>query len=76
MAVPIPKFSILDDFEFLGSFGGEKPVAQRQWQASLHLGSLHGEVEVFNRRGHHLGALDPVTGELVKQAVPGRRIDV
>jgi predicted nucleotidyltransferase len=38
--------------------------------------SLHGEVEVFNRRGRHLGALHPVTGDLVKEAVPGRRIDV
>jgi hypothetical protein len=28
-------------------------------------------VEVFNGRGMHLGALDPVTGAWVKEAVPG-----
>jgi hypothetical protein len=38
--------------------------------------SLHGEVEVFTARGKHLGAVDPVTGKLIKDAVPGRKIDV
>jgi hypothetical protein len=38
--------------------------------------SLHGEVEVFNSRGKHLGALDPVTGAWVKSAVAGRTIGV
>lgn len=38
--------------------------------------SLHGEVEIFNDRGRHLGAADAVTGELLKDAVRGRKIDV
>lgn len=38
--------------------------------------ALHGEVEVFNSRGRHLGAIDPITGEMTKPAVPGRKIDV
>lgn len=38
--------------------------------------SLHGEVEVWNNRGWHLGALDPITGKNIKEAVRGRRIDV
>lgn len=37
---------------------------------------LHGEVEVYDRRGHHLGAVDAVTGEFIKDAEPGRTIDV
>jgi hypothetical protein len=38
--------------------------------------ALHQEVEVWNKRGRHLGALDPVTGVLIKPAREGRRIDV
>lgn len=38
--------------------------------------SLHGEIEVFNRRGRHLGAADPATGRVIKPAVKGRSIDV
>lgn len=37
---------------------------------------LHKEVEAFDKRGNHLGALDPVTGILIKLAKKGRRIDV
>jgi hypothetical protein len=38
--------------------------------------SLHGEFEVYTRRGHHLGAVDPVSGKFLKNAVKGRRIRV
>ena len=38
--------------------------------------SSHGEIEVFDRRGYHLGALHAVTGELIKGPRKGRRIDV
>ncbi len=38
--------------------------------------SLHGEIEVFGRNGWHLGALDAVTGRLVKQAERGRKLNV
>jgi hypothetical protein len=37
---------------------------------------LHREIEVFDRRGNHRGAADPVTGELIKPPVKGRTIDV
>lgn len=36
----------------------------------------HSEVEVFSARGYHLGAVDPESGEFIKQAVKGRTIDV
>jgi hypothetical protein len=37
--------------------------------------SLHGEVEVYPRRGRHLGVLD-CSRKLIGGAVKGRRIDV
>jgi hypothetical protein len=38
--------------------------------------SLHGEIEVFNARGKHLGAIHAVTGAFIKKPVRGRQIDV
>lgn len=37
---------------------------------------LHGEIEMYNRRGRHLGALDAVSGELIKPPKRGRVISV
>lgn len=36
--------------------------------------SLHGEVEVFDKNGRHLGVANPITGAIIKPAVRGRRI--
>jgi hypothetical protein len=36
----------------------------------------HGNVEVYNGRGEHLGVADPETGEMIGEAVKGRRINV
>ncbi|MFW7209732.1 colicin E3/pyocin S6 family cytotoxin [Enterobacter sp. BNK-32] len=36
--------------------------------------SLHGEVEVFDKNGRHLGVVDPLTGITIKPAIRGRRI--
>jgi hypothetical protein len=74
---PIPRPSILERFESLGA-----PYGERRWRS--HGGKRlytwdgrHGEVEVFNSRGKHLGgSMDPITGEMIKPAVPGRTIDV
>jgi len=37
---------------------------------------LHGEVEVYNARGKHVGVKNAVTGVWLKDAIRGRRIDV
>ena len=37
---------------------------------------LHGEIEVFNARGKHMGSADKVTGEIFKEAVKGRKLNV
>lgn len=36
----------------------------------------HNDIEVYDRRGRHLGSKDPSTGEMYKPAVEGRTIDV
>jgi filamentous hemagglutinin len=35
----------------------------------------HNDIEVYNKRGVHLGSADPITGELYKDAVPGRKLN-
>ena len=35
----------------------------------------HNDIEVYDRRGRHLGSADPVSGELYKPAVPGRKLN-
>lgn len=71
----IPKPSILDDCESLGAFNGE-----RRWRARdgniYTWDELHGEIEVFNKRGKHLGVISPTNGEVIKDAVKGRTINV
>jgi hypothetical protein len=76
MAKTVPDPSILDDFESLGAINGKKRWRSDGGKRLYTWDSLHGEVEVFNSRGKHLGALDPNKGDWVKDAVPGRTIDV
>ncbi len=38
--------------------------------------AVHGEVEVYNKRGRHIGVADRDTGVFFKEAVKRRRIDV
>lgn len=73
---PIPKPSILDGYEYLGAFNGVRRWRSLDRSRLYTWDSLHGEVEVFTRRGHHLGALDVTHGHQIKPAVKGRRIDV
>ncbi|WP_088968368.1 colicin E3/pyocin S6 family cytotoxin [Vogesella sp. LIG4] len=74
--IPIPHPSILDGCTHLGAFNGERRWRSTDGDRLYTWDSLHGEVEVYNKRGRHLGAADPVTGELIKEAVRGRKIDV
>lgn len=37
---------------------------------------IHNDIEVYDRKGHHLGSMDPTMGEIYKPAVPGRTIKV
>ncbi|SFI75108.1 colicin E3/pyocin S6 family cytotoxin [Nitrosomonas sp. Nm34] len=73
---PIPSPSILDNCEYLGAIYGERRWRSKDGQRLYTWDSLHGEIEVFNKRGKHLGAIDPICGSLIKDAIPGRKIDV
>jgi len=71
-----PNPCYLDSMEYLGFKNGNtlwrSPCKRRYFTWD----SLHGEIEVFNKRGKHLGVLHEVTGRFIKDAVEGRSINV
>lgn len=69
---PIP--SIIDNFQVVGIEGGKKIYRDETENLFYTWDSMHGEFEVFNKRGRHLGAACPSTGVLVKPPVKGRKI--
>ena len=65
--IPIPKPSFLDGCEYLGYYEGNRVWRDRK--GSLYTWDwLHGEIEMFDRRGEHLAVLDPITGHRIKPA--------
>jgi hypothetical protein len=76
VAKPIPKPSFLDKLKLLGAVHGVKRWRSADGKRLYTWDSLHGEIEVFNARGRHLGVIDPLTGEPIKDAIRGRKIDV
>ena len=72
MIKPIPCF--LDKFTFYKVLNGRKTYRSDykyyQWD------ELHGEIEVYNKRGRHLGVLHSITGDKIKEAIKGRKLDV
>ncbi len=69
---PKPAPCFIDQFEFYKVIDGRKVYRGRDRYYSWD--ELHGEIEVFNKRGYHLGALDAVTGVQIKEAKRGRRL--
>jgi len=73
--IPRPTQCYLDGFEFYQVIDGRK--VYRNGRLLYTWDEFHGEIEVFDKRGHHLGALDAVTGEQIKPASKkGRRLRV
>ncbi|WLS78994.1 colicin E3/pyocin S6 family cytotoxin [Erwinia pyri] len=72
--LPIPVPSILDGLLVAGIEGGRKVYKDNIENLYYTWDSMHGEIEVFNKRGMHLGVVDPVTGIIIKPAVRGRKI--
>lgn len=66
----------LDQMEYLGFKNGNMLWRSLCGRRYYTWDSLHGEIEVFNKRGRHLGVLEARTGVLIKDAVAGRSIDV
>jgi hypothetical protein len=60
----------------IGARKGEKRWRSKDGTKLYTWDWTHGDIEVFSKRGRHLGSLDAITGELIKDAVPGRKIDV
>ncbi|MBX3446417.1 MAG: hypothetical protein KF765_06660 [Parvibaculaceae bacterium] len=74
MGYVIPEDCFLHDLERV-SWSGEARWRSADGRRIYTWDRLHGEVEVFNQRGRHLGVLDP-NGLPIKPAVKGRSIDV
>jgi Cytotoxic len=74
--VPRPDPCYLDDMEYLGAYGGQQRWRSTDGEFLYTWDATHGEIEVFNKRGYHRGVAHAVTGELIKPARKGRRIDV
>ena len=69
-----PTTSILDEYTVVKVSQGRKIYTNGTRYFTWD--SMHGEIEVFNKRGFHLGALDPITCLFIKKAVKGRTINV
>jgi hypothetical protein len=76
VAKSIPRPSFLDTLEPLGAVSGVRRWRSTDGKRLYTWDGLHGEIEVFNARGRHLGFIHPLTGEPIKDAVRGRKIDV
>jgi len=77
-AIPRPKPCYLDNFEVWKTVGGQKVWRNEEGSRLYTWDAMHGEIEVFNEWGYHLGVIDAVSGELLKrkQAVKGRKINI
>lgn len=77
--IPRPSPCFLDDspdVERLGAHSGRLRWRSLERKQIYEWDSTHGEIEVYNLRGFHLGAAEPVDCVLMKPPVKGRRIDV
>ncbi|MNE66487.1 Cytotoxic [compost metagenome] len=72
--IPRPRPSIIDRLTVAFIEGGRKYYFDPAERRYYSWDSLHGEFEVFNSQGFHLGAACPKTGAMLKPAVRGRRI--
>ncbi|WP_430017631.1 colicin E3/pyocin S6 family cytotoxin [Paenibacillus naphthalenovorans] len=72
----MPKPCFLDECIYLKVIGDRKVWRSEDGRRLYTWDTLHGEIEVFNNRGFHLGSANAVTGEYIKPAVKGRRLYV
>lgn len=73
---PRPSPCFLDEMESFGVRGGRRVWRHPAGERFYTWDELHGEIEVFNKRGRHMGAADAVSGVLRKAADRTRRLDV
>jgi len=73
---PKPKPCYLDKFEVVKVVGKRKIHADPKRTRYYTWDGMHGEIEVFDRNGFHLAALNAITGIFKKPAVKGRKINL
>lgn len=73
--IPIPRPSFLDLCESLGMKYGSRRWRSKDGKRLYTWDSLHGEIEVFDKRGIHLAVYDP-QGRYKSGKIKGRKIDV
>lgn len=71
----IPDDCFLHSQKQIGVVSGRKTWSNWNGDRLYQWDSLHGEVEVYTRKGQHLGVQD-VYGVFIKEAIKGRRINV
>ncbi|XXF10890.1 hypothetical protein J3Q00_11310 [Pseudomonas sp. D2-3] len=74
--LPKPRPCYLDGFKKFKVVGDRQVYVDPTEDVYYTWDSLHGEIEVFNSRGIHLGVADAVDGKLIKPAVRGRKINL
>lgn len=60
----------------LNAGNGRKTSGQGSDRRYYEWDYTHGDIEVYDRRGRHLGSMNPSTGEMYKPPVPGRKVDL
>lgn len=73
--IPIPKPCFLDNCILIGAGYGRKRWKNKKGSQYYEWDSLHGEIEVYNKRGEHIGVFNH-EGKLIKEAIKGRTINV
>ncbi len=72
----LPRPCFMDECIYLKVVGERKVWKSQDGKRFYTWDTLHGEVEVFDKRGYHLGSVDPINGQYIKSAVKGRRLNV
>lgn len=72
--LPVPKGSVLEGYERYKLINGKQTWRDPEGRY-FQWDGFHGEIEVYNARGRHLAVWD-IAGNVVKDAVRGRSIDV
>jgi filamentous hemagglutinin len=62
--------------QFSNAGRGRKTSGTGRDQRYYEWDYTHGDIEVYDRRGRHLGTMEPTTGDMYKDPVKGRSIDL
>ena len=73
--LPLPRGTFLDRHVVFKVINGVKTWWDAEAQRYYQWDAFHGEIEVYNARGKHIGVMD-VTGREIKDSVRGRKINV